>query len=313
MATIITNYLNVFRTQLLDIISKLPKTFINFDQNRYYRIEIYSVYFSQIFRSIQRNILFYTININDLENILLFFNLFLDDYFQYFQNYFTFMKDSTAVNYCLSITSLMKTLILSLNSYIQNYKSDGSIISITQNNYLNTIILDIKKILIRSDPLEFSHIFSEIKDNNSQASTFNQPPSNILNQLLYVQTFFDEQEPQMYTKKICIYSYRPFSLVRKISDLIPKPIQKVVKLISKFKNFYNLPRLNCNGENLKQYMFVLAEYDNTSDDFNFLKTQKDRIGLLVHVDKWNKNDFKWYIENYIMVNKPFQNKVFIVS
>lgn len=313
MSTVIVNYLIVFRIQILEIVSKLPKTFINFNLNQYYGIEIYSVYFSLLFRSIQNNILFYTLSVNDLENVSLFFTIFLDEYFDYLQNYFIITKNSDAVNYLLSITTVMKSLILELASCIQNYKSDGTIISISQNDNLNSRISTIKKVLIRSDPLEYSHIYSEISD-SAQSSNSNpiNNSSNILNQLLYVQTFFDEQEPPLYCKNILIQSYKPFSVIKNITDLIPKHPQKNIQLLSKCKNIYDLPPLpNFCGE--KQYMFVLAEYSKKEDDFSFSSIAKGMIGLLVHADKWKENVSKWFVHNYTLIDKPFQKKVFIVS
>jgi len=61
-------------------------------------------------------------------------------------------------------------------------------------------------------------------------------------------------------------------------------------------------------------MFVLAELVQKKQDFNFNQQHpKDTIGLLVHTDKWQKQESKWKINYYDQLTKPFEKKVLIVT
>lgn len=307
MTTVISTYIDSLQEKIINLIPQLPSQFIVFSDVQHFKNN-YSRYFIQLFNAIKKNIMFYAITIDDLDNILIFFNMLLQEYFVYFQNYFIYVKNDQIVKYLISIIQPMNTLVLLLKQSIQNFRIYGNLISIEENSILNSLILQIQKLLSASNPLEFNDTFT----NNKAILLY--PPA-LLNTCLAVESFFQEQDPDTFCTNIDIISYKPFSIIKKPDDLLVKKYRNSVSLLHHCKNIWQLPQIvkKDKKKNYNKHMFVLAEIVQKKQDFNFNLHPKETVGILIHTDKWEKQESKWIINYYDELTKPFEKKVLIVS
>jgi hypothetical protein len=312
MTTVISTYIDSLQEKIINLIPQLPSQFIVFNADQPFKNN-YSTYFIKLFNAIKKNVMFYAIGIDDLENILILFNVLFQEYFVYFQNYFILLKNDETVTYLTAIIQPMNSLILLLKRSIQNFRIYGNLISIEDNTTLNSLILQIQNLLNASNPLDYNDTFSNIEETNNK-SILLYPPA-LLNTCLAVESFFQEQDPDTFCTNINIISYKPFSIIKKPDDLLVKKHRNSVSLLHHCKNLWQLSQISKKDKkkNYNKYMFVLAELVQKKQDFNFNLHPKETVGILIHADKWEKQESKWTINYYDQLTKPFEKKVLIVS
>jgi hypothetical protein len=312
MTTVISTYIDSLHEKISNLIPQLPYEFIVFNTVQPYKNN-YSKYFIKLFNAIKKNIMFYAININDLENISILFNILFQDYFVYFQSYFILLKNDEIVTYLTSIIQLMNSLILLLKRSIQNFRIYGNLISIEDNRTLNNFIQQIKYQLNASNPLDFNSTYNNIEGTNNKSILLYPPP--LLNTCLAVESFFQGQDPDTFCTNINIISYKPFSIIKKPDDLLVKKYRNSITLLHDCKNLWLLSQISKKDrqKDYNKYIFVLAELVQKKEDFNFGNSPKEKFGILVHADKWHKHELKWNINHYDQLKKPFEKKVFIVT
>jgi len=235
MTTVISTYIDSLQEKIININSNLPEQFIKFNAAQPFKNN-YSQYFIKLLNAIKKNIMFYAIGIDDLENISIFFNILFQDYFVYFQNYFILLQNDETVTYLTAIIQPMNSLILLLKRVIQNFRIYENLISIEENTTLNNLIQLIKNQLNTSNPLDYNDTFSNIQQ-TSNKTTVLYPPA-LLNTCLAIETFFQEQDKDVYRTNINIISYKPFSIIKKPDDFLIKKKYNSVTLLHQCKNLW---------------------------------------------------------------------------
>jgi hypothetical protein len=312
-------YLQSFYSNIQNIVEKLPNTFIQSEKimkvTSSDSVEFFSEYsdfIGSVFSAILSNVHYDAMTIETLEQIHLFLKTFLHDYFKYFRDYFVQLPNMSLSPFFQYLVDVATELEILLLNKITNFKINGIIISISENLLINKLFEQLKtKIYFGIDTIHNVHnnLLNYIQTdelNNSNVLY----PKNFLNENLALNTLFEKPYPLLFDTTFLLFSYKPFNVVKKMSDFTKKPLLEIIVQCSK-ENLYDLPLQKEFFIDYSNYIFAVGYPKPQSKDYNFNTVNHETFLFLIPQCQWKTKKLKAIA--YTLFTKPFDKRVIIIQ
>jgi hypothetical protein len=312
-------YLQSFYSNIQNIVEKLPNTFIQSEKimkvTSSDSVEFFSEYsdfIGSVFSAILSNVHYDALTIETLEQIHLFLKTFLHDYFKYFRDYFVELPNLNLSQFFQYNVDVATQLDILLSKDISNFNINGIIISISDNVLINQLFEQLKtKIYFGIDTIRNVHNnllnYIETDELNNSNILY---PKNFLNSNLALNTLFEKPYPLLFDTTFLLFSYKPFNVVKKMTDFTKKPLLEIIVQCSK-ENLYDLPLQKEFFIDYSNYIFAVGYPKQQSKDYNFNTVNHETFLFLIPVCQWNTKKLK--AVTYTYFTKPFDKRVIIIQ
>jgi len=312
-------YLQSFYSNIQSIVQKLPNTFIQSEKitavtssDTVEFFNQYSNFITSVFAAILPNVHYDAMTIENLEQVHLFLKTFLNDYFEYFRNYFVQLPNFNLSQFFQYNVDVATQLDILLSKDISNFNINGIIISILDNVLINQLFEQLKtKIYFGIDTIHNVHNnlinFIQVEENNNSYVLY---PKNVLNPSLALNTLFDKPYPLLFDTTFLLFSYKPFNVVKKLSDFTKKPLIEIIVQCSK-ENLYDLPYQKEFFIDYSNYIFAIGYPKQASKDYNINTVNHETFLFLIPKCQWSNKKLK--AKAFTHFTKPFDKRVIIIQ